>query len=141
MHGTSHKQPVELPIRLECLRSAFIKVVDDKDICVPPSSPELISHPIVQHVDNPDFFNDPEPARAPAPPLTDDLDEDNATSNPDDDSLPSLGDPEHEFFSEMKPPSISLIGAAAFKWLIDVDEEVYTINIQLTSDYLDIKAL
>jgi len=27
-------------------------------------------------------------------------------------------------------PSISLIGRAAFKWLIDVGEEVYTINIQ-----------
>jgi len=41
----------------------------------------------------------------------------------------------------MTPPSISLIGAAAFKWLIDAGEEVYTINIQLTSDYLDIVAL
>jgi len=41
----------------------------------------------------------------------------------------------------MTPPSISLIGAAAFKWLIDAGEEVYTINIQPTSDYLDIVAL
>ena len=30
---------------------------------------------------------------------------------------------------------------AAFKQLIDAGEEVYTINIQLTSDYLDIAAL
>ena len=48
----------------------------------------------------------------------------------DDDTLPFLGDPEHEFFSEMTVPSISLIGAAAFKWLIDAGEQVYTINIQ-----------
>jgi len=41
----------------------------------------------------------------------------------------------------MTPPSISLIGAAAFKWLIDAGEEIYTINIQLTSDYLDIATL
>jgi len=62
-------------------------------------------------------------------------------SNSDDDSLPFLGDPEPEFFSEKTLPSISLIGAAAFKRLIDVGEEVYTINIQPTSDYLDIAAL
>src|SRR5882672_930487 len=61
--------------------------------------------------------------------------------DPDDDSIPSLGDPEHKFFGEMTPPSISLIGVAAFKWLIDAGEEVYTINIQLTSDYQDIEAL
>ena len=41
----------------------------------------------------------------------------------------------------MTLPLISLIGAAAFKWLINVGEEVYTINIQLTSNYLDIMAL
>src|SRR5882724_7769311 len=46
-----------------------------------------------------------------------------------------------EFFGEKTPPSISLIGAAAFKRLIDAGEEVYTINIQPTSDYLDIMAL
>jgi len=40
----------------------------------------------------------------------------------------------------MTLPSISL-GVAAFKQLIDVGEEVYTINIQSTSNYLDIKAL
>src|SRR5882724_11448121 len=41
----------------------------------------------------------------------------------------------------MTLPSISLIGVAAFKWLINVGEEVYTINIQPTSDYLNIMAL
>ena len=41
----------------------------------------------------------------------------------------------------MTPPSISLIGVAAFKWLINAGEEVYTINIQLTSNYMDIEAL
>jgi len=59
----------------------------------------------------------------------------------DDDTIPPLGDPEHEFFGETTPPSISLIRAAAFKQLIDAGEEVYTINIQLTSDYQDIEAL
>src|SRR5882724_4347010 len=42
---------------------------------------------------------------------------------------------------EKRLPSISLIEATAFKQLIDVGEEVYTINIQLTRDYLDIVAL
>src|SRR5882672_729020 len=59
----------------------------------------------------------------------------------DDDTIPPLGDPEHEFFSETTPPSISLIGAVAFKQLIDAGEEIYTINIQPTSDYQDIEAL
>ena len=44
------------------------------------------------------------------------------------------------FFGEMTPPSISLIGVAAFRQVINVGEEVYTINIQPTSDYLDIEA-
>src|SRR5882724_153098 len=52
------------------------------------------------------------------------------TSDSDDNSLPFLGDPEPEFFGEMTLLSISLIGVAAFKWLIDASEEVYTINIQ-----------
>jgi len=56
-------------------------------------------------------------------------------------SLPFLGDPEPEFFGEMTLPSISLIGAAAFKWLRDAGEEVYIIIIQPTSNYLDIAAL
>jgi len=45
----------------------------------------------------------------------------------EDDSLPSLGDPEPEFFGKTTPPSISLIRAATFKRLIDAGEEVYTI--------------
>ena len=51
------------------------------------------------------------------------------------------GDPEHEFFSKTTLPSISLIGVAAFKQLINAGEEVYTINIQPISNYLDIEAL
>jgi|SRR5882724_11659182 len=73
--------------------------------------------------------------------LTDNLTEDIGTSNSNDESLPFLGDPEPKFFSEMTLPSISLIGVAAFKWLIYMGEEVYTINIQPTSHYLEIKAL
>ena len=61
--------------------------------------------------------------------------------DPDNDSIQPLGDPEHEFFGTTTPPSISLIGAAAFKWLIDVGEEVYTINMQPTSNYQDIEVL
>src|SRR5882672_6352085 len=61
--------------------------------------------------------------------------------DPNDDTIPPLGDPEHEFFGGTTPPSISLIRAAAFKQLIDMGEEVYTINIQPTSDYRDIEAL
>jgi len=104
-------------------------VADNDDIYVQPSIPELIHHTIVQHVDDPIFVIDPEPARTPAPLLSDDLDEDEDTSDSDDNSLPSLGDPETKFFGEMTPPSISLIVVAAFKQLIDVGEEVYTINI------------
>jgi len=48
---------------------------------------------------------------------------------------------EPEFFGETTLPSISLIGAAAFKWLIDVGEEMYTINIQPLVNFLDIVAL
>src|SRR5882724_4938115 len=55
--------------------------------------------------------------------------------------MPSLGDPEHGFFSETTLPSIILIGVAAFEWLINVSKDIYTINIQLTSNYQDIKAL
>ena len=108
---------------------------------MPSSSPQPISHATVQHIDEPNFINSPEPARAPALLFTDNLDENIGASDSNDDSLPFLGDPEPKFFSEMTPPSISLIGAAAFKQLIDVGEEVYTINIQPTIDYLDIEAL
>jgi len=75
------------------------------------------------------------------PPPIEDPHEDLGTSDPNDNSLPFLGDPEPEFFGKKTPPSLSLIGVAAFKRLIDAGEEVYTINIQLTSDYLDIVAL
>ena len=79
--------------------------------------------------------------RTPAPLLTDDLNEDNVISYSDDDSLPFLGDPEHKLFGKMTLASISLIGVASFKQLIDTGEEVYTINIQPTRNYLDIEAL
>src|SRR5882724_1560957 len=49
--------------------------------------------------------------------------------------------PQTQSFGKMTLPSISLIGAAAFKWLINAGEEVYTINIQLISNYLDIEGL
>jgi len=55
---------------------------------------------------------------------TDDTHEDMGTSNSDDNSLPFLGDPKPEFFGKTTPPSISLIGAAAFKQLIDAGEEI-----------------
>src|SRR5882672_3181376 len=96
---------------------------------------------MVQHVNDPDPFNKPiTPGRHSPCSMGNDA-ADVLPPDPDDDSIPSLGDPEHEFFIETTPPSISLIGAAAFKQLINMGEEVYTINIQLTSDYQDIEAL
>jgi len=100
------------------------------------SSPQLIGHTTVQHVNDPNLI-----ARAPAPLLTDNLNEGLGASDSDDDSQPFLGDHEPEFFSKMTFPSISLISVAVFKWLINVGEEVYTINIQPSSNYLDIEAL
>jgi len=97
-------------------------VVND-DIFVPPSSPKPNNHTTVQHVNDTDFMNDHEPARTPEPLLTDDLNEDNGAPNSDANSLPFLGDPKHKFFGKMTPPSISMIGVAAFKWLIDAGEE------------------
>src|SRR5882724_7082134 len=69
------------------------------------------------------------------------MNKDTTSNCDDDDTLPFLGDPEHEFPSETTTPSISLIGAAAFKRLIDAGEEVYTINIQPTTDHKNIEAL
>ena len=104
------------------------------------SGPELISHTTVQHVDDPIFIDHPELARAPAPLLTDDLNEVLGALDSDDHSLPFLGGPKPQFFGKMTPPSISMIGVVAFKQLINVGEE-YTINIQPTSNYLEIEAL
>jgi len=95
MQAMSQKQPVDLSSRSECPQSAFIKVVNDEELFVPPSSPELIGHTTVQHVDDSNFVIDPEPVRTPAPLLTNDLDEDNSTSHSDDNSLPFPGDPKH----------------------------------------------
>ena len=78
-------------------------------------------------LDDPDIFDGPGPTSSLVPPPIKDPHEDLGTSDSDDNSLPSLGDPEPEFFGKKTLPSISLIGAAAFKQLIDAGEEVYTI--------------
>ena len=93
---------------------------------MPSGHPQLIGHTTVQHINNPDLVNGPGPTSSQVPPPIEDPHE---VPNSDDDSLPFLGDPKPEFFGETTLPSISLIGAVAFKWLIDVGEEVYTINI------------
>src|SRR5882724_3239164 len=139
--ATSHKQPVDLPVKSDHPRSAFIEEVDDEDLPVPSTGPQPIGDATVQHIDNSDIFDGPGPTSSSAPPSIKDPHEGLGASDSNDDSLPFLGDPEPEYLGEMTPPSISLIGAAAFKQLIDVGEEIYTINIQLTSDYLDIAAL
>src|SRR5467141_2457490 len=139
--ATSHEKPVDIPIRSERPRSAFIEEVDDKDAFVKPLRPEPIGHSTVQHVDDSDPFDEPSTHDRPCPSATGKDPVDVLSPNPNDDNIPPLGDPEHEFFGENMPPSISLIGAAAFKRLIDTGEEVYTINIQPTSDYQDIEAL
>ena len=69
------------------------------------------------------------------------MNEDTPSDNDNENMLPFLGDPEHEFLGETTTPSNNLIGAAAFKQLINVGEEVYTINIQLTTDHQNIVAL
>src|SRR5882724_7429544 len=119
----SHKQPMALPIGSDHPQSAFIEEVDDEDLHVPFSGFPLIGRTILQHVDDPDVIDSPGPAQPQVPLPTDNPDEGLAAPDSDDDSLPFLGDPEPKFFGEMTPPSISLIGAAAFKWLIDVGEE------------------
>ena len=118
----------------------FIKEVNNEDLPGLSTHPQQIGHATVQHVDDSDAFDGPGPTSSLVPPPIEDPHEDLGTPDSDDDSLPSLSDPEPEFFGETTLPSISLIGAATFKRLIDVDE-VYTINIQPTSDYLDIAAL
>jgi len=126
---------------LDCPRSAFIEEVDDEDLPVPSTGPQSIVHATIQHVDNSDIFNGPGLTSSSVPPPLEDSHGNLSTSDSDDDSLPFLGDPKPKFFGEKTLPLISLIGAAAFKQLIDAGEEVYTINIQLTSNYLDIMAL
>jgi len=118
---------VDLPVKSDRPRSAFIEEVDDEDLPVPSTGPQLIGDATVQHIDDSDIFDGPGPTSSSAPPPIEDPPEDLGTSDSDDDSLPSLGDPEPEFFGETTLPSISLIGAAAFKRLIDAGEEVYTI--------------
>src|SRR5882672_3809018 len=137
----SHEQPVDTLIGSKRPRSAFIKEVEDEDAFVKPLGPKPIGHTMVQHVDDPDPFNEPITPGRHHPCSTGNDPADILPPDHDDDTIPPLGDPEHKFFGETTPPSISLIGAAAFKWLIDAGEEVYTINIQPTSDYQDIEAL
>src|SRR5467141_1589393 len=139
--ATSHEQPVDTPIGSERPRSAFIEEVDDEDAFVMPVNPEPIGHTMVQHVNDQDNVEEPFAPGRPRPCSTGNDPADVLPPDPDDDTIPPLGDPEPEFFGEMTLPSISLIGAAAFKQLIDAGEEVYTINIQLTSNYQDIEAL
>ena len=105
------------------------------------TSPQMIGHSTVQHVDDSDIFNGPGPTSSSVPPPLKDPHEVLGTSNSNDDSWLFLGEPEPEFFGKKTPPLNSLIGAAALKQLIDGGEEVYTINIQPTSDYMDISAL
>ena len=122
-------------------RSAHIEEVDDEDASILPAGPKPVGYATIQHVDDLDPIADPEPPVQLVPRPTNDTNEDTASDCDDDDTLPFLGDPEHEFFSETTTPSISLIGAAAFKQLIDVGEQVYTINIQLTTDHQNIESL
>jgi len=130
-----------LPIGSDHPQSAFIEEVNDEDLYVLLLGPPPISHTILQHIGDPDIVDGPGPAQPQVPQPTNKFNEGLGTPDSDNDSLPFLGDPEPEVFSNTTPPSISLIGAAAFKRLIDAGEEVYTINIQPTSDYLDIMAL
>jgi len=136
----STKQPVDTPMRSECPRSTFIEQVDDKDLIRTSAGPEPVSHATLQHMDDPDIPGHPDPTNVQPPHPTHNPMEDDIPSDSDNDTLPYLGDPEHEFFGD-STHNISLIGAAAFKQLINTGEEVYTINIQLTSEHLDIEAL
>src|SRR5467141_1101398 len=56
--ATSHKQPMDTLIGSKHPRSAFIEEVEDEDAFVIPLGPELIGHTTVQHVDNPDPFDE-----------------------------------------------------------------------------------
>src|SRR5882672_1596631 len=55
----SHEQPVDTPIGSEHPQSAFIKEVDNEDAFVIPLGPEPIGHTMVQHVNDPDSFDEP----------------------------------------------------------------------------------
>jgi len=65
---------------------------------VPPSGPPLISHATIQHVNDPDFIDDPGPARSQVPLPSDGPIEGLGAPNSNDNPLPFLGDPEPEFF-------------------------------------------
>ena len=57
MQATSHEQPVNLPAGLGRPQSAFIEEVDDEDLPVPSTGPQLIGNATVQHIDNSDIFD------------------------------------------------------------------------------------
>src|SRR5882672_2321416 len=115
----SHEQPVDTLFGSEHPQSAFIEEVDDEDAFVTPLGPKLIGHTMVQHVDDPDPFNKPITPGQPRPSSMGNEPADVLPPDPNDDSIPPLGEPEHEFFGKTTPPSISLIRSAAFKCLID----------------------
>src|SRR5882724_1559271 len=98
MQAMSHKQPADLPIGSDHPQSTFIEEVEDKDLPVPPSGPPLISHATIQHVNDPDFIDDPGPARSQVPLPSDGPIEGLGAPNSNDNPLPFLGDPEPEFF-------------------------------------------
>ena len=91
--ATSHEQPVDIPIKSDCPQSAFIEEVNDKDLPVPSSGPQLIGHTTVQHINDPDFINIPGLARSQVPSSTNDPNGGLGTPNSNDNSLPFLGDP------------------------------------------------
>jgi len=129
---------VDLPAGSNHLQSAFIEEVEDEDIPVLSSGPQPISHATVQHIDDPDIFEGPGPPSSSVHPSghSGDL----GSPDSDDDSLPFLGDP--NLNSLVKQHHLNQPDwCGCLKWLINASEEVYTINIQPTSDYLDIMAL
>jgi len=79
------------------------------------TGPQLIDHATVQHIDDSDIFDGHGTTSSLVTPPLEDPHEGLGASDSDDDSLPFLGDPKPELFGEKTLPSISLIGAAAFK--------------------------
>jgi len=67
---------------------------------VPSTSPQPIGDTTVQHIDNSDIFDGPGRNQLLDPTTIEDHHEDLGASDSNDDSLPSLGDPEPEFFGE-----------------------------------------
>jgi len=87
-----------------CLQSAFIEEVNNEDLSGLSSGLQLIGNAIVQHINDSDIFDGPGPTSSSVPPSIEDPHEDLGTADSDDDSLPSLGDPEPELFGKTTPP-------------------------------------